>query len=56
MIASTTASMLNFNWAETGMMGARRAVVPVRMLAVRMGVVGSGSDAGRRCNGKQHHW
>lgn len=26
--ASTTASMLNFNWAETGMIGARPAVVP----------------------------
>lgn len=29
-IASTTASMLNFSWAETGMMGARPAVVPGR--------------------------
>lgn len=28
-IASTTASMLNFSWAETGMIGASPAVVPV---------------------------
>jgi hypothetical protein len=27
-MAATTASMLNFSWAETGMIGARRAVVP----------------------------
>lgn len=32
-IAATTASMLNLSWAETGMMGARRAVVPTWMIS-----------------------